>query len=244
MKTTYLNLTALSLGLLFSSCIIQQQVQEPPAPTSTEELQATFPLNSYQHFVAHFDYPTTMLCFMDEGLLKKASPKNPIYICLDQQRGRLYIDNQVAMDWPVSTGVNGRRTPTGNFKVLSKKASYSSNMYGKMYDAEGKLTDYDANAYDEVPEGGKFVGAPMPYWQRLTNDGIGMHTGKVRAGRRLSHGCIRTPNTVAARLYKLTQAGVTPVYVVQGTEKAYEVQDILDQKKDLPKTAPTESKKS
>ena len=31
----------------------------------------------------------------------------------------------------------------------------------------------------------------------ITSDGVGMHTGKVQAGKRLSHGCIRTPNMVS-----------------------------------------------
>ena len=173
-----------------------------------------------------------MQIFRDDELLKQASPRSTIYISLEQQRGRLYVNNQVAMDWPVSTGVSSRPTTTGSFTISQKKEQYASNRYGKIVNAEGKCVNSDADsAKDAVPEGGKFVGAPMPYWQRLTGDGIGMHTGKVRAGRRLSHGCIRTPNYVASRLFKITASGVTRVHVVGGIESCYPGHEAMKNKR-------------
>ncbi len=191
--------------------------------TSLPKEPAAAPLTAYQQFVLKSEkYPKTMEYYEDTALMAKATAKCPIYVCLDQQRGRLYVDGQVAADWPVSTGIPGRATPTGKFKVILKKRDHSSNRYGKMYDAEGKVTDRDADAFnDEVPEGGKFVGASMPYWQRLTKDGVGMHTGVVKAGRRLSHGCIRTPNYMARRLFSITETNVTPVTVTQAPEACY-----------------------
>lgn len=223
MKTTSL-LLALSLTLLplagLSSC---NSVPKEPEPA---------PLTSYQKFVLNNEkYPKTMEYYEDRSLMSKASARCPIYVCLDQQRGRLYVDGQVAADWPVSTGIPGRATPTGKFKVVLKKRDHSSNRYGKMYDAEGKVTDRDADAFnDTVPEGGKFVGASMPYWQRLTKDGVGMHTGVVKAGRRLSHGCIRTPNYIARRLFDITETNVTPVTVTQAPEVCYPAMAQLKEK--------------
>ncbi len=209
----------LSLGL--SSCIGPKEPPPPPAPV--------YAPGSYEHFVANTKgYPTTMEIYRNAELMKKAKANSPrVSICLDQQRGRLYVLNQVAADWPVSTGVAGRETPTGSFRIRLKKKDHSSNRYGKMYNAEGKCIDSDADAFeDEVPEGGKFVGAGMPNWMRLTSDGVGMHTGKVRAGRRLSHGCIRTPGGMASQLFDITKIG-TPVTITHGLEQAYPAHQAL-----------------
>ena len=96
-----------------------------------------------------------------------------------------------------------------------------------MYDAEGKCVNYNADAFkNAVPEGGRFVGSPMPYWMRLTGDGVGMHIGKVRAGRRLSHGCIRTPGEMARELYRILSIG-SKVNVRQDIEPQYPCRDAL-----------------
>ncbi|HIX18991.1 MAG TPA: L,D-transpeptidase family protein [Candidatus Akkermansia intestinigallinarum] len=208
LPTLCLGLAAL-LGL--SSC---SSVQEnKPAP----------PQDKYQRFVHdRLKYPKTMEYYENSELLKKATAQSPIYICLDQQRGRLYVDGQVAADWPVSTGVEGHLTPTGKYKVRFKQESYRSGRYGKIYDQEGKIVNGNADILnDEVPEGGKFVGSSMPYWQRLTADGVGMHTGRVVAGKRLSHGCIRTPNYMARKLYGITKTGITSVSITQAPEAIY-----------------------
>lgn len=178
--------------------------------------------SSYGRFIAQSKrYPATMEIFRDNGLLKKATAASPIYICLSQQRGRLYVDGQVAADWPVSTGVAGRETPAGHFTIQGKAKEHASSRYGRIVDATGKCVNGDADSYkDAIPSGGKFIGASMPNWMRLTNNGIGMHTGKVRAGRRLSHGCIRTPHAMANQLFDITGIG-TPVTITQGLEPCY-----------------------
>lgn len=178
---------------------------------------------SYARFVAETKgYPlSTVDIFRDKELMRQASAESPIYICLSQQRGRLYVHGQVAADFPVSTGIDGHRTPVGAFTIREKKKAYSSNRYGKFLDAEGKCVNGNADNFTEkAPEGGKFVGAPMPNWMRLTGDGIGMHTGKVRAGRRLSHGCIRLPQLMASQLFEITGIG-TRVTVCQAIEPCY-----------------------
>ncbi len=221
-----------SAVLLMVSCAPKPVVVLPPV--SLMDLQSRYEQNSYEHFVASKEYPKTMLVFRDPALLAVAKGNCTVYICLDQQRGRLYVDGKVAADWPVSTGVPGRETATGKFRVLEKKEEYASNLYGVMYDADGKRVNGDAQATDEVPEGGKFVPSPMPYWQRISWDGVGMHIGNVKAGRRLSHGCIRTPRAVAKELYGLTIQGKTRVNVVQELEDVYYVRNILATKVGLP----------
>jgi len=182
---------------------------------------------SYEHFICSNGYPTTMEIYRDEALLQKAGRRSSVHICLQQQRGRLYVDGKVAADWPVSTGVSGRETPTGTYSVIEKKKSYASNLYGNIKDANGKTVKYNADmSKDVVPEGGTFIGSPMPNWMRLTWDGLGMHTGKVKAGQRLSHGCIRTPGSMASELFTITGMG-TRVYVVDELEDCYPLRDLL-----------------
>ena len=182
---------------------------------------------TYEHFVTHNGYPKTMAIYRDEALLKRANHKCTIYICLSQQRGRLYVGGKVAADWPVSTGVSSHPTSTGSYRVLEKKLSYASNLYGNIKDAKGRTVRYNATSTKHtVPEGGRFVGSPMPYWQRLTWDGLGMHVGKVRAGTPLSHGCIRTPREMAAELFRITACGTT-VNVVADLEGCYPARDAL-----------------
>ncbi len=199
----------------------QQQQQLPPEPVPPPK--PVYLPGSYEHFVKQNGYPTTMHIFQDKELLKQANKKSPIYIDLEHQRGRIYVNDKVAADWPVSTGVDKHPTRTGKFSIIEKRESYASNRYGKIYDADGKCVNYNADfATDPVPEGGKIVGSPMPYWQRLTHDGIGMHIGKVRAGRRLSHGCIRTPSLIAKLLFGITKHG-SKVYVTDSWESCYPV---------------------
>ena len=213
---------ATAVAVLLSSC----QMTSMPEITEPGPVELT----RYEKFITNGYYPEVMDIYTDDELMAQADSSCRIFICLSQQRGRLYVGNQVAADWPVSTGIQGRETPTGKFRVTQKKEQYASNRYGKMYNAEGRCINSDADAFkDPVPEGGKFVGAPMPNWQRLTSDGVGMHTGKVRAGQRLSHGCIRTPHSMAVKLFAITKVG-TRVTVCDKPEETFPTGDILHRK--------------
>ncbi len=229
-----LTLSGLCLGL--SSCQQQQQQTQTPPPVIFSPAPG-----SYEEFVYTVKgYPKVMDAYINQELMSKANKRNiRVAISLDQQRGRLYVKEKtpegqvyetVAADWPVSTGVDKHPTPTGNFRIRFKKKDHSSNRYGKMYDADGKCINRDADAFTEpVPEGGKFVGAGMPNWMRLTSDGVGMHTGKVKAGKRLSHGCIRTPGAIAEKLFDITGIG-TRVSITQGLEPSYPAHQALVEK--------------
>lgn len=207
-------LTGLLVLSLSTSCTIQQTPEAQPTIIEPD---------AYEIFVkSHPKYPNTMSIYRNAELLSKADPTCPIYICISQQRGRLYVDGKVAADWPVSTGTTSHPTPLGTFRVIEKKRSYSSRTWGKILDADGKCVNGNADSRtDTIPPGGQFIGSPMPNWQRLTGNGIGMHTGKVRAGRRLSHGCIRTPSRMASDLFGITATGRTRVTVCQEIEACY-----------------------
>lgn len=210
------------LALLLVSCT--QQQYQPPARVSVVSTDRT----PYEKFVnGSKSYPTVMELYMDENLLAEADKNSLVVISLRQQRGRLYVKGKVAADWPVSTGVDEHPTPTGRYRVRFKSKEYASNRYGKMYDAKGRCINANADAFTEtVPEGGRFEGSPMPNWMRLTFDGIGMHTGKVKAGQRLSHGCIRLPHVVSTMLFDIVEYG-TRVIIYPELEPEYPVAEIV-----------------
>ncbi|HAL73052.1 MAG TPA: hypothetical protein DCP71_14910, partial [Verrucomicrobiales bacterium] len=118
-----------------------------------------------------------------------------IRINVDEQKAYLYNgDDQIGWTY-VATGITSFPTPTGQFKIMEKIADKVSNLYGKGYDANGKLVNSDfKQGRDLLPPGGRFEAAKMTYFMRLTGDGVGMHIGPIpRPGRRASHGCIRLP---------------------------------------------------
>jgi len=155
--------------------------------------------------------------YRNEELIKQATAKNSrIEISINEQRGLLLVNDKIAMDFPVATGRPTYPTPTGDFKVLEKKPKHSSNLYGKLFNAEGKLIDSDADTRTmTIPDGGRFEGSDMPFWMRLTGSGVGMHIGIVPGGRPASHGCIRLRRQTATTLYSIVGIG-TPATVTYG----------------------------
>lgn len=141
-------------------------------------------------------------------------PITRIAINVDTQRATLYSGGEVVGWTYVASGITSFPTPIGEFKVLEKVVDKVSNLYGKGYDASGKLVNSDfKQGRDVIPPGGKFVAAPMKYFMRLTGDGVGMHIGLIsKPGRRASHGCIRLPSKMAPILYAHTSIG-TPVTI-------------------------------
>ena len=158
---------------------------------------------------------------MNRELIAEAKPDSPIHICLEQQRGRLYVNGEVAADWPVSTGKEGSETPTGTFKVLEKKKKHFSSVWGTIVDENDICVVATANSRkDKVPEGCEFLGAKMENWLRLTDEGVGIHTGFIRCGMALSQGCVRTPAFIAEELYDIAELG-TKVYISQKPESEW-----------------------
>lgn len=109
-----------------------------------------------------------------------------IGVSLAMQRLYVYRGGTVVGVAAVSTGRPGHRTPAGDYTILGKARWHRSNLYSN---------------------------APMPWMQRLTNDGIALHAG-VNPGRPASHGCIRLPPAFARDLFALTAVG-EPVTVAE-----------------------------
>ncbi|MFC0204526.1 L,D-transpeptidase family protein [Novosphingobium soli] len=87
----------------------------------------------------------------------------------------------------VLLGTDDKPTPLGVFPITQKDRDHVSNIY---------------------------TGAPMPYMQRLTDDGITLHGADVALGY-ASHGCVGMPDRFAARLFETTRIG-DKVYITRG----------------------------
>ncbi|MBN2886776.1 MAG: L,D-transpeptidase family protein [Chromatiaceae bacterium] len=145
-----------------------------------------------------------------------------IVVDTDMQQARFY-DGSEEIGWTtVATGVSSYPTPTGEFRVIEKVENKRSNLYGKVYGKGGKLVNANARVgRDPIPDGGRFEGARMPYFLRLTNDGIGLHAGPIpRPGRPASHGCIRVPAKVAPRMFE--QIALGTAVSIEGVGPSYE----------------------
>lgn len=161
--------------------------------------------------------------YRNETALAELTDENAgIQISLKDQRAMLMAGDLVAIEFPIASGKRSHPTPTGTYTVMDKQRTYRSNLYGKVYDAEGSVVVSDADSRsDAVPEGGRFVGASMPYWMRLTNTGVGLHVGYVPGGRPASHGCVRMPRKVAPEIFKLVKLD-TPVIIAKEAPISWE----------------------
>ena len=115
-----------------------------------------------------------------------------VVVSIGEQRVRVFDSLDKIAESKTSTGVRGYDTLRGVFSVIEKHRHHYSNLYN---------------------------GAPMPYMQRLTWSGTAMHTGYV-TGRPASHGCIRLPNSFAARLWRMTKLGTRVIVARHNVEPA------------------------
>ena len=117
-------------------------------------------------------------------------PEGPMLmmVSITQQKAFLYRNGIRVAVSTVSTGKKGHETPTGVFTILQKNKDHKSNLY----------KDARNNA------------AAMPYMQRLTWDGIALHSGNL-PGYPASHGCVRMPDGFAQRLFAETELGMTVI---------------------------------
>jgi lipoprotein-anchoring transpeptidase ErfK/SrfK len=151
---------------------------------------------------------------INPALLERAS-REPlkIVVSLSKQRAYLYVGNQVAVDTPISSGKRTGWTPTGEYTILEKDPNHYSSLYGDFIDESGRTVRSGVSSkIDSAPSGTHFRGAPMKFFMRLTQAGVGMHAG-ICPGYPASHGCIRLPREMAEIIY--AHVGVkTPVSVV------------------------------
>jgi lipoprotein-anchoring transpeptidase ErfK/SrfK len=118
----------------------------------------------------------------------EAVPQGPMLmlVSITQQKAYLYRNGVRVAVTTVSTGMKGHDTPTGVFTILQKNKDHKSSLYK---DSQNRP-------------------AAMPYMQRLTWDGIALHSGNL-PGYPASHGCVRMPDGFARRLFAETELGMT-----------------------------------
>jgi len=145
------------------------------------------------------------------------SAANTKYVVeLDQQRVYLYHQGDLIAASRISSGRSGYRTETGSYTIGQKNMNHRSNLYGSYVSTGGRTVSGDVKAgYDPQPEGARFVGSLMKYFQRFERKGsptaMGFHQGVVPT-HPASHGCIRLPSSMAAWFFANVEKG-TPVQI-------------------------------
>lgn len=135
-----------------------------------------------------------------------------IHLKIGEQVADFYRGDVLVGRSRVSTGTPSHPTPTGRFSILQKNRNHVSSSYGDFVYPDGSYAQRDVDSRkDKAPPGSRFKGAPMTNFMRLTNDGVGMHTGFL-PGYPASHGCIRMPDHMSAVFFDNVQIG-TPVLV-------------------------------
>jgi|GEM_PF-4434664 len=132
-------------------------------------------------------------------------------INLSEQKLYVYQGGRLAAISPICSGTKDHPTPLGRFTVINKEILHRSNRYGCFVDSKGKIIYANATVGMTPPAGLHYEPADMPFFLRLTDDGVGLHGGYL-PGYAASHGCVRLPKSFAQDLYPLVPLG-TPVVV-------------------------------
>lgn len=194
---------ALPLAAAFSSC---SSVSDPYEPSgggymANVGVQPNAPQSSGT-------LPDNISYWEGDGV--SGSPS--VVVDLRNQRAEFYKGQQLVGVSAISSGKDGHLTPPGNYKILEKVVDKHSNAYGSIVDnVTGETVNPDATPRTPTPPGTHYEPAPMPYWMRLTNNGVGMHAGFL-PGYAASHGCIRMPRHMAETFHRNVAVG-TPVRV-------------------------------
>lgn len=197
------SLAVILLAVLASASLLSPVLAQP-APTQVKKTQ-----KKASELISKQDPPK-----VHPRVLEQATSQNvSIYISLGKQRAYFKVGDETAVDTPISSGKRAGMTPKGSYKISEKDADHRSSIYGDFVHAKtGKVVRSGVSTrIDSAPSGTKYRGAPMRWFMRLTNDGVGMHTG-ILPGYPASHGCVRLPEEIAKMFYERVVIG-TPVTV-------------------------------
>jgi lipoprotein-anchoring transpeptidase ErfK/SrfK len=135
-----------------------------------------------------------------------------IVVNLSAQQAYLYHRGKLVAQSPISSGREGKRTPTGRFQVIEKDIDHRSSLYGDFV-RDGGLVKANVDVRTaQRPPGSRFVGTSMPYFLRFSG-GHGLHAGNL-PGHPASAGCVRLPYRHARRFYNAVRVG-TPLTVIR-----------------------------
>ncbi len=170
---------------------------------------------SYNSFKKKSDYRSSMKVYQNKSVYAAATPQNTkIRIDLSDQRAQLLVGRgeHVAIDTPVCTGRSAKPTKPGTYPIMEKIVNKRSTIFGTTYYKGRRVHGGDRRKYHGRRD--RYLGAPRPYWMRMTSGGIGMHGSSSVKRYPSSSGCVRTPQTVIPKIFAKVKEG-TPVQVVR-----------------------------
>ena len=199
-------LIALTLLLLTAACQPTPEDFFRAGDRLEEEARHKRVSRTFEAFIASPNYRNSRDYWRGAAIEQYNPAASYVEILLEEQRGRLYINGQIAMDFPVCSGsIDGHETPKGTFRISEKKPEHRSSLYGSFVDAQGNVVKSKVHSSDRKPAGTRLEGTLMPYWMRF-NGAIGMHTGVIlREG--VSHGCVRVPEEACSILFDKLAVG-------------------------------------
>ncbi|HTC12648.1 MAG TPA: L,D-transpeptidase [Chthoniobacterales bacterium] len=180
-----------------------------------------------------FGYKLTIALLAVALTMKANAQQTGVVIDLTEQAAYLFEGGRVVLISPIASGKEGRGTPTGTFRIISKDSNHQSGSFGLVLDSYGRIVDANATPASHVPPGCHYEPAPMPYFMEFSKY-VGMHAGYL-PGYPASHGCVRMPKDLAAEFFARVQVG-TPVRVTGSARNASRV------RKAIPLVQPGESR--
>ncbi len=148
-----------------------------------------------------------------QQILDRATSDNTsITVSLGEQRARLLVDGEVAIDTPVSSGKRGGRTPPGDYLIAEKRPEFQSGLHGDFVDREGRVIRAGVSSrIDAAPSGAVFRAVPVKFFMRLSTGNISLHAGKL-PGYPAADSSVRLPRDIAALIFERVKIG-TPVKI-------------------------------
>jgi len=207
------------LGILLVGCA-----------STTSPISSRSPKKQRENYIVMINADGTRTLVQDRvapaALIQRAWEWNPdlaptgkveMEIVLNEQRLYIYRNGVEIGYSTISTGREGHNTRPGVFKVLAKSPDHVSNRWGVWKDANGNVINNSVSSLEPRPPGVTWEGARMPYFLRLTWDGLGLHEGYL-PGYPASAGCIRVHDGMARKIFEIAEIG-TPVRIVN--DKTY-----------------------
>jgi lipoprotein-anchoring transpeptidase ErfK/SrfK len=168
------------------------------------------PLKSPAELIAVQDPPKVV-----PRVLDRAQPDNTkIVVSLGRQRAYLQVEDEVAIDAPVSTGKRRGQTPVGDYAIMEKAARQSSNLHGDFVDARGRVVRAGVSTrVDAAPSGTVFRPVEVRHFMRLAPDGLALHAGRL-PGYPAADTAVRLPSDIAPLFFQRVRVG-TPVTIIE-----------------------------
>lgn len=176
----------LSVSMLAMVFQDQQKAAPPPSMASTAPITQVVEQADESHVSEPLEVKSQKLKqpgpLVYPNVIKSANGAgHKVVVDISAQRAFVFIGDKLAFETPVSSAAKGRHTPRGTFKITEKiRTGKHSTLYK----------------------------SAMPYWMRLDESAIGMHTGQL-PGYAASHGCVRMPDESARFIFDLVPKGTT-----------------------------------